>query len=152
MGYINEIRALIGSRPLIVVGACIFVQDREKRLLLVRRSDNGLWGLPAGTMELGETIEECARRELLEETGLKALRLEFFHVFSGMDHFHTYPNGDQAYIVSTAFRATEYEGMACVNDHESHEVAFFQLTELPAELNPPTRPVLKRFIEHFGSL
>ncbi|OKP87763.1 hypothetical protein A3844_10175 [Paenibacillus helianthi] len=49
--------------------------------LLQRRTDNGLWGLPGGSLELGETLPEVAKRELLEETGLIANSLTLFDVF-----------------------------------------------------------------------
>ena len=42
---------------------------RENEILLMRRSDNGLWGLPGGFVELGESVSEAARREVAEETG-----------------------------------------------------------------------------------
>ncbi|GLX68191.1 hypothetical protein MU1_25360 [Paenibacillus glycanilyticus] len=59
MGYIMDLRAIVGSRPLIMTGACVLL-CRNERLLLQRRSDNGLWGLPGGSMEPGETLEEVA--------------------------------------------------------------------------------------------
>lgn len=42
---------------------------REREILLMRRSDNGFWGLPGGFVELGESVTEAARREVVEETG-----------------------------------------------------------------------------------
>ena len=42
---------------------------REQNLLLMRRSDNGYWGLPGGFVELGESVTEATRREVFEETG-----------------------------------------------------------------------------------
>lgn len=148
MGYIQEIRALIGTRPIIVVGASIILLDERKRLLLVHRADNKLWGLPAGLLELGESLEECARRELKEETGILATELEFFRVFSGPELFHKYPNGDEVYIVSTTFLARKYEGDARVNDGESLDLQFFPLDNLPIQLNPPSSFPIRKFIEH----
>ena len=49
---------------------------RESEVLLVRRAnppDAGLWGFPGGKVEWGETVEEAAARELLEETGVRAV-------------------------------------------------------------------------------
>ena len=44
---------------------------RDGRILLIRRADNGLWALPGGLVEVGETLAEAACRELLEEAGIR---------------------------------------------------------------------------------
>ena len=67
MGYIEELRALIGHRPIIMVGATVLITDFKGRLLLIRRHDNGCWGVPGGSMEPGESLEQTARRETREE-------------------------------------------------------------------------------------
>ncbi len=64
--YIVELRKVIGNRPLIACSACVIVVDDAERILLQRRTDNGLWGLPGGAMEIGETLEQTARREAYE--------------------------------------------------------------------------------------
>ena len=83
MGYILELRKLVGSRPLIQVGAKVIVLDPLGRVLLIRRGDKGMWAFPSGSMELGETLEDTARRELLEETDLGAGQLIFLALESG---------------------------------------------------------------------
>ncbi|MBE3554484.1 MAG: NUDIX domain-containing protein, partial [Thermicanus sp.] len=70
MGYIMELRKWVGKRPLIMAAAGVAVMDGEEKILLQQRIDNNMWGLPGGALELGETLEEAAKRELLEETGL----------------------------------------------------------------------------------
>jgi len=55
----------------LVVAASAVVTDGAGRVLLLRRSDSGNWALPGGTLELGESIVECAVREVREETGLE---------------------------------------------------------------------------------
>ena len=147
MGYIQEIRSVIGNRPIIVVGASVLLQNEDGCLLLVHRSDNKLWGLPAGTLELGESLEDCARRELEEETGLQAIELNFYRVFSGPQMFHRYSNGDEVYIVSVAFRCSRYNGLPRVNDAESLSVQFFELQKLPDHMNPPSLQLIRKFIE-----
>jgi 8-oxo-dGTP pyrophosphatase MutT (NUDIX family) len=58
--YQGQLRALAGDdRPLLFIGARCVVVDEDDRVLLIRRADNGEWALPAGAMELGESIGEC---------------------------------------------------------------------------------------------
>ncbi len=63
------------SRPIVGIGVCLLRADNGGEVLLARRGRApalGSWGLPGGAQELGETAEQAARRELLEETGLTA--------------------------------------------------------------------------------
>ena len=72
MGYIMDLRALVGHRPLFMPGAGVFFIDGHNRALLQRRADNGLWAGTGGSMEPGETFEDTVRREAVEETAQDA--------------------------------------------------------------------------------
>ncbi len=144
MSYVHELRKVIGTRAINVVGSCVILLNDDSHLLMVKRVDNGKWGLPAGLLELGEAIEDCARRELMEETGIHAKEMELLTVASGNDMHHKYPNGDEAYIICAVFRCHSHEGEARVNDHESTEVNYFSLSSLPEEINPPSLRVIHR--------
>ena len=73
MGYIMDLRAFVGHRPLIQVGSSVIVEDGQGQILLQLRTDNHQWSFSAaGSMEPGESPEDTARRELLEETGVSA--------------------------------------------------------------------------------
>jgi 8-oxo-dGTP pyrophosphatase MutT (NUDIX family) len=141
MGYIQELRALVGSRPIIMVGTGVLL-FRENKVLLQRRKDNGLWGLPGGSLEPGESLEEAARREVLEEIGVVVDQLNLFGVYSGKDQFYQYPNGDQIYDVCVVYWTSDFHGEMVEEADEVLELRYFALDELPGDLIPLDRPVL----------
>ncbi|WP_461671143.1 NUDIX hydrolase, partial [Mycobacterium tuberculosis] len=114
MGYISELRKLVGSRPIIMVGACVIAIQQES-VLLERRADNGMWGLPGGSLEPGEAMEQVAKRELFEETGLRAKSLELLDIFSGPELYYKYPHGDEVFNVVAAYICKEFEGVAILD-------------------------------------
>ena len=58
--YIRSMRALVGHRPILQVGASVIPVNEA--VLLERRTDNHLWGYPGGSVELDEVVEDAARR------------------------------------------------------------------------------------------
>ena len=130
MSYIGDLRELVGKRPLLTAGATVIV-IKDNRILLNLRSDTKTWGIPGGALELGETLEDAARRELFEETGLTAEKLTLLNVFSGNDFYFEYPNGDKLYSVIVLFKAENVSGELSINDGESIKLAYFSLNEMP---------------------
>ena len=94
MGYIMNLRKYVGHEPLIGLGATTLVFNDKNELLLNLRSDTNDWGIPGGGKELNETLEECAIRELKEETNLDTNDLELVTVLSGKEYYYKYPNDD----------------------------------------------------------
>ena len=131
MGYIMDLRKHIGHNPLIGVGATTLVFNDKKELLLNLRTDTNTWGIPGGSMELYETIEETAIRELKEETGICADELELVTVLSGKEFYFEYPNGDKMCTVIVLFKVLNYSGTIKVSDTESKALKFFPLNNLP---------------------
>ena len=80
MGYILDLRKIegIGHRPLQMVACAVFLFDENGKVLLQKRADDFTWCVPGGSMELGETPEEAARREFFEETGLELYEINDF--------------------------------------------------------------------------
>lgn len=131
MSYISELRKYVGQRPIINIGATIIVTNDKNELLLNLRSDTGTWGIIGGGMELGESLEETAARELWEEAGLKAERFELLDVLSGKELFFRYPNGDETYTVIVLYKAVGVSGVLHINDGESRCLKYFSVNALP---------------------
>ena len=143
-GYIMDLRKLVGHRPLLQVGAGVIVENEKGEILLQKRADNHCWGYAGGSVELDEVVEDAARRELYEETGLIALELELFGIFSGPDTHYIYPNGDEVSNVDIVYLCKSYEGSLKCQAEEVEELRFFPADALPEELSPPIRkPLLK---------
>ena len=136
-GYIMDLRKIVGHRTLLQVGASVIVEDEQGRVLLQKRTDNHCWGYPGGSTELDERVEDAAARELFEETGLVAERLELFGVFSGKELHYIYPNGDEVSNVDIVFICTAYSGVLCRDEGESEALGFFEPGKLPENLSPP---------------
>jgi 8-oxo-dGTP pyrophosphatase MutT (NUDIX family) len=146
VGYIMELRSLIGTHPIIMAGACVLLTDDKNRLLLQRRTDNGLWGLPGGSLEPGERLQEVAKRELFEETGLIAHSLKLFDVFSGNEFYYKYPHGDEVFNVVTAYMCSDYIGTLANDVDEVLELRFFDSKEIPSEISPPDLPIINQYL------
>ncbi|WP_456830093.1 NUDIX domain-containing protein [Deinococcus sp. UYEF24] len=137
--HLAELRAMVGTRPLLAPGANVLVFGDHGELLLLRHAGTGRWTLPGGSMELGETFAECAHRELLEETGLRADRLEELTFYAGAEYRFTYPHGDVIDNVALLYRAHGVTGSVVPQPEEVLEYRWFALDTLPpdGELSGP---------------
>ena len=145
--YIMDLRKIVGHRPLLQVGASVIVEDEKGRILLQKRSDNHYWGYAGGSIELDENVEDAAKRELFEETGLTAERLELFGIFSGKDMHYIYPNGDEVSNVDIVYICRNYTGTLGKQENEVEELKFFALNEIPQKISPPVQKPLNQWIE-----
>ncbi len=147
MGYVMELRRSVGSRPVIIAGAGVMLINEKGEVLLQKRRDNGFWDYPAGSMEIGESFEECARREVLEETGLTCGKLEFFMEMSGKDSFYEYPNGDQTYAAAILYICRDFSGELKIQEDEVLTQAFFSLDDIPEKSDPRGLGIFDRLRE-----
>lgn len=150
MGYIEELRELVGHRPLIFVGSVVVIVDEQGRILLQQRKfPDGVWGIPGGLMELGESTEDVAKREVLEETGLCVGNLQLINVYSGPDQFIRAANGDEFYVVTTAYFTSDYSGELFVDPKESLKFEFFDLENLPERMVGSHRVMIHEYLEKY---
>lgn len=144
--YLGKLRAVIGSRPVLMPGARVVIHDRQGRVLLELRKDFRKWGVIGGSGELGDAIATTARREIYEETGLRIARLEPFGIASDPKHETiTFPNGDVIQNVAVLFHASKPKGAIRPDADEALDLAWFAPKALPREILPNTLRTLKAY-------
>ncbi|MEU7530257.1 NUDIX hydrolase [Saccharothrix sp. NPDC042600] len=144
--YVADLRALVGTRPLVLPGTSVVVTDAAGRVLLLARVDTGGWGLPGGIMEPGESFEDTGRREVEEETGLVVGELSLLGVFSGPEYYYRYPNGDEVYNVTVAYLARlPHDATITVDQRENSRWRFFAPDEVPDTVITPERPIIAEY-------
>ena len=145
--YIMDLRRLVGKRPLLQVGASVICVNRLGEILLQKRRDNHCWCYPGGAVELDEVVEDAARRELIEEMGIKARALQLWGVFSGPQTHHIYPNGDEVSCVDIVYECRDFEGSIKPDPQEVEDFGFFLPDELPQPLSPPIAHILLKYAQ-----
>lgn len=113
----------------LVPAASTIVVNGEGRVLLQRRTDNGMWALPGGAMNLGESLSDCAVRETREETGLTVEVTGIVGTYSNPGHVFAYDDGEVRQEFSVCLLARPVSGTLAVSD-ESHEVQWFHPDEV----------------------
>ena len=142
MDYIETLRQYIGERPIIAPGSAVIILNENNELLLQLREDTNDWGLPGGGMELGDSFEETAQKELHEETGLNAEELKLIGIASGKETYYKYPNGDEIYNATAIYEAVKITGKLKEKD-ETKALQYFRLDNLP-QLNYISKIFLKK--------
>ncbi len=127
--YIATIRQLVGDTYIMLNACSVVIVNELDEVLLQKRSDNHLWGLPGGLMELNETIEQCAIREVKEETNLDIQLTRFLGVF--INPLMRWRVFDQAKVFAFSFVGKVIGSELRVNDSESIEFRYFDKENLP---------------------
>jgi ADP-ribose pyrophosphatase YjhB (NUDIX family) len=128
----------------IAIAVSAFVLDDAGRLLMIRRTDNDLYAIPGGQLELGETLSQAAVRELREETGIDIEVTGVIGLYSNPDHVIAYDDGEVRQEFSICFRAHPLGGELRTSN-ESKEVHWVERERLD-ELN--IHPSIRLRIEH----
>lgn len=129
----------------IVPAATAVIANPEGEILLQRRVDNGLWALPGGTMELGESLGATIIREVKEETGLDIEPVDIVGIYSDPEHVIAYDDGEVRQEFSVCVRARLLGG-ELEHDAESTELRWVGLDDLPQH---PTHASMALRINHY---
>ncbi|MYW94299.1 NUDIX domain-containing protein [Amycolatopsis rubida] len=113
----------------IAVAVSAFIQDDEGRILMIRRTDNDLYAIPGGQLELGETLAQAAVREVQEETGIECEITGVVGLYSNPNHVIAYDDGEVRQEFSICFRARRISGELSTSA-ESKEVLWKSEHEL----------------------
>ncbi|MGI1806484.1 NUDIX hydrolase [Exiguobacterium sp. TDN 0502] len=129
MDYIRFLRNKVGSEKVMLNFAGGIVLDDEGRILLQKRREQKAWGFPGGALDLGESLVEAAKREILEETGFHITIERLSGVYSNYEE--VYPNGDVAQPIVHFFVCRINGGQLTIDPDESLNVAFFEREQMP---------------------
>lgn len=122
--------------------ACIVNEKNE--ILVQRRREENIWGLPGGALELGESAQEALRREIREETGLEITIEKLLGIYT--KYFHTYPNGDKAQTIVMTFVCRLAGGELQKENAETLELAYIAPENMPPLLFDDNRDAIQDYI------
>lgn len=103
----------------------------DHRILVQQRSDNRLWGLPGGAVDIGESLVDAVRREVREESGYDVEVVRMSGIYSDpADQIVSYPDGNVIHYVSANFECRVVAGSPRVDD-ESLQQRWVDARQLP---------------------
>ncbi|WP_051620567.1 NUDIX domain-containing protein [Paenibacillus sp. UNC451MF] len=156
--YIYKLRTMVdGKLPLIVPSIKTVIRDNEGKILFIERRKPNIkhtnsWGLIAGSIEPGESIYDCMKREVKEEAGLDVISATLFSIYTG-------PEGlsEKGQLFEFCFRVDEWSGTLLTETEESTDARFFPLHELPLSSHNEfwerhNREVIHDFMNYDGQL
>ncbi|WP_047979576.1 NUDIX hydrolase [Ornithinibacillus contaminans] len=146
MEYYKYLRQYVGHKPIILPGSVVIILNEQDEVLLQMRLE-GTWGLPGGLMDLGESFEEVAKREVFEETGLAVENLKLLNVFSDSNYYLKVPNGDELYSVTAVYYTKDVSGDIKIDYSESENMQYFSLHNLPSGLTDEYREFIKQYMD-----
>ena len=132
----------------LVVAVTAVVTNDQGELLLQKRTDNELWGLPGGAMNIGESVGEAVIREVKEETTLDVEPTGVLGIYSDPGHVIAYADGEVRQEFSICFAARVVGGQLAVGDQESTEVRFVKPSDVDSlPMGRSTRLRIQHFLE-----
>lgn len=140
--YIKDLREKTDHMPLLIPHSVVVLFNEKNEILLEERSDDGYFDFPGGAIDLKETMEEAAARELLEETGLIADELELLKVYSGEITHYVYFNGDEIYGVDAVYLCYKWHGSLKPQLDEVKSLKFYSLDQMPDKMSKRNKQIL----------
>jgi ADP-ribose pyrophosphatase YjhB (NUDIX family) len=142
--YEGKLRELIGQRRLIIPAVRAVITTYSDEVLLVRRADDLEWSMPAGAVELCESVRQALVREVREETGLTVEEAVLVAVQSywGTNHY-----GNHYHRLVHVCWVRGWSGTLMTSTSETVDARFFTLNHLPplASIYRETLGLLRRF-------
>lgn len=135
---------MVGNNMVMLMSTAVIITNEHNQILLQKRTDNGLWGLPGGLLELDETIEECAIREVKEETNLDIKITKFIGVF--VNPLMTWRKQDKAKVFGFGFVGEVVGGKLHINDEESLELKYFDQKNMPELHSQDNQELVKAYL------
>ncbi|WP_442601827.1 NUDIX domain-containing protein [Paenibacillus sp. KN14-4R] len=129
--YTGELRSIVGNRKLIIPSIRAIIRDKENRILYIERKGNKKWALPAGGIEINESIVECLKREVREETGIEVIEATLIAMYTGREYSVINRFGDEYQGFELLFRVDEWKGTILKETDETTNIGFFSIDALP---------------------
>lgn len=127
----------------IKVGCEVFL-IKDNAVLLGKRKNcygEGTWGLPGGHLEYGESILECAKRELKEELGIEGLKLSLISIIDNID--------ERGHYLHISFLLEQFLGeIRCMEPDFCYDWKFFDILNLPQEIFKPHKKIFKNYFRN----
>ena len=143
MDYYKELRKRTNHMSLVLPHSIVVLFNERGEVLLEERADDGFFDFPGGGIDLKESAEDAARRELKEETNLIADELELFKVYSGEITHYVYFNGDEIYGVDCVYLCKKYHGEMKPQPEEVKSLKFYNMNEVPSKMSPRNKQIIQ---------
>lgn len=134
--YLGKLRKIVGTQKIIVNSVRAILCDDKGRALFIKRRGDRKWGMPAGSMELNESVYDALKREVKEETGLDVIKATLIAIYSSpINQSYTDRWGNEHQIVEFLFKIDRWSGTFEKETDESVDADFFPLDNLPEASN-----------------
>lgn len=130
--YLGKLRKSIGIQKIIVNAVRAILLDDKGHALFIKRRGDKSWGMPAGAMELDESVFDAMKREVKEETGLDVLKATLMAIYSSpMTQNFTDRWGNEHHVIEYLFLIDEWTGKLEKVTDESVDAVFYPVDNLP---------------------